>query len=192
MNALNPTTAPSATTAHPELPRLDGLTIGELQHRYAEVFGEPSRCRHRQHLVKRILWRVQALAEGDISERARRQAQALARDADLRLGPPRSRRGGDDAACGDGGTRPAPVVVNLALRSPGRNRWPRAGTVLRRMYKGAPVEVKVLSVTPQRFEYRGEEFKSLTAVARRVTGSHWNGMQFFGLSAPKVKEAATP
>ncbi|HVU63065.1 MAG TPA: DUF2924 domain-containing protein [Phycisphaerales bacterium] len=191
MNALNPTTAPSATTAHPELPRLDGLTIGELQHRYAEVFGEPSRCRHRQHLVKRILWRVQALAEGDISERARRQAQALARDADLRLGPPRSRRGGDDAAGGDVGARLAPVVT-LALDPPGRERLPRAGTVLRRMYKGEPVEVKVLSVTPQRFEYRGEEFKSLTAVTKRVTGSHWNGMQFFGLSAPKVKEAATP
>jgi hypothetical protein len=38
-------------------------------------------------LVKRIAWRMQALAEGDLSERARRRAAELANDADLRLSP---------------------------------------------------------------------------------------------------------
>jgi hypothetical protein len=41
-------------------------------------------------LIKRIAWRLQALAEGDLSERARQRAKELANDADLRLSPPKS------------------------------------------------------------------------------------------------------
>jgi len=55
-----------------ELAALRRMSVGELRLRYAEVFGEPTRSRHKQWLIKRILWRMQALAEGDLSERARR------------------------------------------------------------------------------------------------------------------------
>jgi len=53
------------------------------------VFGEATPCRHRQHLFRRIAWRLQALAEGDLSERARQRAGEIARDADLRMVAPR-------------------------------------------------------------------------------------------------------
>ena len=57
---------------------------------WAEVFGESARTSHKVWLIKRIVWRLQSLAEGDLSERARRRAAELANDADLRLYPPRS------------------------------------------------------------------------------------------------------
>lgn len=54
------------------------LSCGE---KYEEVFGEPTRAGNKDFLFKRIAWRIQSLAEGDLSERARRRADALARDA---------------------------------------------------------------------------------------------------------------
>ncbi len=67
---------------------LGRLTVPELKQRYAEVFGEPTRTNHKQYLVKRIVWRMQALREGGLSERARRRAVELADDAEIRLSAP--------------------------------------------------------------------------------------------------------
>src|SRR5262245_65936440 len=72
-----------------QLAALDEMTVAELRHRYAELFEEPTRVGHKAWLVKRIAWRLQSLAEGDLSERARRRADELAHDANLRLSPPK-------------------------------------------------------------------------------------------------------
>jgi hypothetical protein len=72
-----------------ERARLEGLTVGQLARVYEEIVGEPIRSRHKQYLIRRILWRVQAGAEGDLSERARRRAAELADDAEVRVTPPR-------------------------------------------------------------------------------------------------------
>ena len=71
-----------------ELATLRRLAVNELRARYAELFGEETSANNRDWLVKRIAWRLQALAEGDLSERARQRAAELANDADLRLSPP--------------------------------------------------------------------------------------------------------
>ena len=71
-----------------EAAALQRLTVPQLRERYAEVYHETTNAGNRAWLVKRILWRLQALAEGDLSERARQRAQELANDADLRLNPP--------------------------------------------------------------------------------------------------------
>jgi hypothetical protein len=72
-----------------EVALLQRLSIAQLRQRFAELFGEATAASNRTWLVKRIAERLQALAEGDLSERARRRAAELARDADLRLNPPR-------------------------------------------------------------------------------------------------------
>ncbi|MBE3038145.1 MAG: DUF2924 domain-containing protein [Chloroflexi bacterium] len=54
-----------------EVAAMGRMTVPELRARYAEVFGEECRSRHKQLLVKRIAWRLQALTGGDLSERAR-------------------------------------------------------------------------------------------------------------------------
>ena len=70
-----------------ELAALRKMSVGDLRSRYAEVFGETTNTRHKDWLVKRVIWRMQALAEGDLSERARARAAELANDADLRRRP---------------------------------------------------------------------------------------------------------
>ena len=75
-----------------EVAVMQGLSIGQLRDRYAEVYGEASRSRHKMHLIRKVAWRMQALAEGDLSERARHRAEELANDADIRVMPPKSER----------------------------------------------------------------------------------------------------
>lgn len=150
---------------------LNRMTVPQLRERYAEVFGEQARSSNKQHLVKRIAWRLQAIHEGDLSERARRRARALANDADLRIRPPAI-----PADAGDNGE-----VITSPFRVAPDDRLPMAGTLLKREYKGQTVQVRVL---PQGFEFDGEVFRSLSAVARKITGAHWNGYHFFGLPRP--------
>jgi hypothetical protein len=147
-----------------EVAALRGQTVAELRERYARVFGEPTRAGHRDWLIKRIAWRLQALAEGDLSERARRRAEELANDADLRLSPPKTPRAQ---------TKPLPA---LARRSD--PRLPPPGHVLVRLYKGRSLQVRVLS---RGFEFDGQMYPSLSAVAKAITGSHCNGHFFFRL-----------
>ena len=48
------------------------------------MFGEATNLRHKEWLIRRIAWRIPALAEGDPSQRARQRAAELANDADVR------------------------------------------------------------------------------------------------------------
>lgn len=61
-------------------------------------------------------------------------------------------------------------------------RLPVPGNVITRMYKGHEIIVKVLD---DGFEYRGRVYRSLTAIADEITGSHWSGYRFFGLPQRK-------
>jgi hypothetical protein len=151
-----------------EVAALRRLTVHGLRARYAEVFGEQTPAHNRAWLVRRIAWRLQALAEGDLSERARRRAAELANDADLRTSPPRVK----DAPAAPGRTHAA------AARFQDDGRLPPPGTVLTRPYKGETLQVLVL---PQGFEYEGTVYGSLSAVAKAITGSHCNGYLFFRL-----------
>jgi len=152
---------------------LPQMTSTELQGKYQELFGELPRSRHKAYLVKRIAWRLQAVAEGDLSERARRRAAELACEADLRLSAPATLNG-------QGLPPQAPP-----LRAGSRRHLPPLGTVMARPYGGQIVEVTVLA---RGFQYEGRVYRSLSAVAKAVTGKHWNGYHFFGLwkSSPKA------
>ena len=149
-----------------EVAAMRQLTVGELRTRFMELFGEPSRSRHKEHLVRRIAWRLQAQREGDLTERARRRAAELVREADLRLGEPRRAKA------------KAVVPTPARLHAPDK-RLPMPGTILVRQYAGQTLQVQVLE---RGFEYDGQIYNSLTAVAKRITGRHWNGYHFFGLS----------
>ena len=69
--------------------------------------------------------------------------------------------------------------------SDSRERRFSPGTVITRPYKGKTIAV---AVREDGFEYDGEIYRSLTAVAKAVTGSHWNGHHFF--FGPKSKRKA--
>jgi len=153
---------------------LERMTGTELRRRYAEVFGEESRSGNRQWLIRRIAWRMQALEEGDLPERARQLAMEIANDADLRIhAPPRAIAGSiSPGAANRSVTASAPA---------GRNAHPMPGAWLTREYKGRTIRVRVLL---RGFEYDGETYRSLSAIAKVVTGAHWNGNLFFGVGSP--------
>lgn len=157
---------------HDELDELHTLPVGKLRDRYETVFAEPARSNNRQWLVRRIAWRLQSQAEGRFTDRARRRAELLARDEDLRVRPPRDR----------GPSLGAELRTVSGRVVGGRDcRLPVPGSVLTRDYKGLEHRVLVLA---DGFEYRGITYRSLSAVAHAITGSHWNGYRFFGLEKP--------
>ena len=117
-----------------ELAAMERLMTGDLVERYAALTGHPVRTRHRAYLIRKIAWRLQADAEGDLSERARRRAAELADDADVRLMPPKR----DLDADLERATRTAPVAGD---RDP---RLPAPGAAITKRYKGRTLQVVVL------------------------------------------------
>ncbi len=85
----------TAMQTQKEVEALSRMTVGQLHQNYLDVFGEESRSNHKLFLFRRIAWRIQALAEGGLSERARRRALEIANDADLRIRAPRTMFGQD-------------------------------------------------------------------------------------------------
>jgi len=150
-----------------KLAALQDMTPRQLRERYAELYGEPSRSGNRQWLIRRCAWRIQALAEGGLSERAERRARQLARDQDLRIIPPKD-------------LKMAPLI-----RRTHDARLPMPGEQITRVYKGHQYVVDVLD---DGFAYDGKRYQSLSAVAHAITGGHWNGFKFFNREQPS-KEA---
>jgi hypothetical protein len=138
-----------------------------LKLRYRELFGEESRSSNHAHLFRRIAWRLQAEAEGDLSQRAHDRATELAADVDLRLRAPRK-------------FWRELAAVDAGQHQPERDpRLPEAGSTLERQFQGRSLSVTVLK---EGFEYDGKRFESLSAIASSVTGTRWNGFSFFGLN----------
>jgi hypothetical protein len=126
------------------------------------VFGQESRSNHKQFLLRRIAWRLQANAEGGLSERARLRAAALSEEADLRIRAPESF---------------LKALANPGGREPRDSRLPAPGQSLSREFRGQTVSMEVLKTG---FRCQERVYKSLSAVARHVTGVQRNGFSFFG------------
>ncbi|MGN6134498.1 MAG: DUF2924 domain-containing protein [Aureliella sp.] len=153
-----------------EVARLRHMPVSELRDRYHEVFGEDTSARNKQWLIKRIAWKVQANAEGDISERARRLAHQIARETDIRTSLPRVNRPA---------TTEALETATTTISLPADNRIPMPGATLVKTYKGRSIQVMV---RPNSFEFEGTHYKTLTAIARVVTRQkNINGFHFFRL-----------
>jgi hypothetical protein len=142
-----------------------------LQKAYGDVFGEPSRSSHKQYLFRRIAWQLQARVEGGLSAESLRRAAEIADDADLRLGGPKGFWSWPEQT--------KPKQQRPPAQSYRDGRLPQPGAVLIRRHQGRDVVVKVLEGG---FEYKSRHYRSLSAIAREVTGRRWNGLLFFGLT----------
>ncbi len=162
-------------TLKAEIEGLRRMTVGQLRAKHLELFGEECRSNHKDFLFKRIAWRMQAVAEGGLSERARQRAMELANDADLRIRAPK------DALANGDAVEPA-HAVEAAVDGGNDPRLPMPGTILTREYKGRIISVEVRE---NGFEFDGKIYKSLSSIARAVTGTRWNGFLFFGLAGGK-------
>jgi hypothetical protein len=156
-------------TVSESIEELGSSKISTLKKRYRELFGEESKSSNKQFLFRRIAFRLQANAEGDLSERARRRIGDIADDRDLRVRAPK-----EFVARPDFGS---PIIDRT--RPPKDYRLPEPGTVLTRRLGDRQIVVKVLA---EGFEYESRRYRSLSAIAREVTGTRWNGLLFFGLA----------
>ena len=157
-----------------QIAELDGLTVSQLQEKWEEVWQEPCRSRNKDNLRKRIAWRIQANAYGGLSQRALERAHELADETLLRVRSPKTPSG-----------KSGGETITHRFTPANDPRLPMPGAVITREYRGRKL---VVSVLDEGFEFDGQVFKSLSAIATAITGSHWNGMLFFGLK--KTKEAA--
>ena len=151
--------------------QLRSLNVVVLRRKYQELFGEESKTSNKQFLFRRIAWRLQANAEGGLSERARHRAAHIVDDSDLRTRAPKAFL-----------PPQAPVNVTCAVdrtQSQRDQRLPPPGTLLTRRVDDRQIVVKVLD---KGFEFEMRQYGSLSAIAREVTGTRWNGLLFFGLA----------
>ncbi len=174
-----------------EVRRMMKMTVPELRERYSAEFGEQTRSGNKDFLIKRISWRMQANAEGGLSERALKRAMEIASDADLRVRWPAGSGPATLATLADPrGAQVARAAFTPVSRGKAKAAAPMTGAIITRRYKDRRLAVKVLE---DGFEYEGTFYRSLSAVAKAVTGSHWNGNVFFGITAARrASKGATP
>jgi hypothetical protein len=153
-----------------EIARLRQMSVGELRAKYIELFGEESRSRNKDYLWKRLAYRVQQVAEDlALPQDARARAAELARGAELRV---------------RGLPHPEPAPRPPTPPRPRDPRLPPPGSTLTRAFKGTEHAV---TVREHDFVYDGQSFGSLSSIARKITGSSWNGFAFFRIGAKEAQ-----
>ncbi len=149
--------------------QLRTLNVIALQKKYQQTFGGESRSSNKQYLFRRIAWRLQANAEGGLSERACHRAVQIADEADLRTRAPKGFLSAQ-----------VPATSTTDPSQPQRDaRLPASGSLLTRRLNDRQIVVKVLA---EGFEFESRHYRSLSAIAREVTGTRWNGLLFLGLT----------
>jgi hypothetical protein len=134
-----------------QLAALPEKTPAELKQLWRELYDREPPSGNKPFLVKRLAYRIQELAYGGLSARAEAKLNVLIQEEDRRVRGLPSLRKGDR---------------------------PITGTRLIRQWQGVEHCVTVLD---DGFEYQGARYRSLSAIARAITGTRWNGPAFFGL-----------
>lgn len=132
---------------------LKTLPIPQLKQQWRDLFESEPPPYNRRFLEHRLAYRIQELAYGGLKPETVKRLRQLAEELD----------GGDP----------------LNRRRHHQDR-PIAGTRLIREWQGVEHCVTVRDID---FEYQGRPFTSLSAVARAITGTQWNGWTFFGLKS---------
>jgi len=134
-----------------QLAALKTAPIAALKQKWRDLFEREPPPYNRRFLEHRLAYRIQELAYGGLKPQSIERLRAIAQDLDG--GSPARRRRL---------TRDRPI----------------AGTRLIREFRGVE---HCVTVRDEDFEYQGRHYKSLSAIARAITGTRWNGLVFFGL-----------
>jgi len=134
-----------------QLAALKRMTVVELKAKWESLFGAPAPNNSRSYLELRLGYRIQELTLGGLSRETLRTLDLLADEIEGRIG-------------------------RKSIIADSRN--PVVGTRLIREWDGMEHTV---TVRKDGFDLQGQKFKSLSAAARAITGTQWNGYRFFGL-----------
>ena len=154
------------TSVVKQIADLQRMTLPELHDRWRQLMGgEPPRYR-REFVIRRLAYRLQELMHGGLSDAARDRMDRILDE-----------EGYDEIASQRRDPR----------RARTRRDTPVLGTRLIREWNGGSYEV---TVADGGYEFEGRLYRSLTAVTKVITGAHWNGRSFFGVSPRSRKEGA--
>ena len=140
----------------PVLARLAALKTTptpKLKEQWRQLFEGEPPAFNRRYLESRLAYRIQELAYGGLKPETVRRLEKLGEEM-------------------DGG--------RIDVRKRPANDRPISGTRLIRDYQGVE---HCVTVRDNDFEYQGRPYKSLSAIARAITGTQWNGVVFFGLKS---------
>ncbi len=143
-------------TTHDPIPArlaaLKAMPVAQLKEQWRELFGTEPPPYNRPFLESRLAYRIQELAYGGLKPETVRRLEQMGEELD----------GGD-------------VVKRRA-----KHDWkPIVGTRLVREWQGVEHVVTVLA---DGYEWQGRPYRSLSAIARAITGTRWNGWTFFGMA----------
>ncbi len=151
--------SPPATTI-PAIPKQDVLgrlvaladaSMADLKDQWRALFGAEPPPYSRKFLESRLAYRIQELAYGGLKPEIVKRLEALGEQIDGK---------------------------NITLRRIRQEQRPITGTRLLREWQGVE---HVVTVQRDGFEWQGRPYQSLSAIARAITGTRWNGWVFFGL-----------
>jgi hypothetical protein len=132
---------------------LKSMPTLELKKQWRQLFETEPPAFNRRYLESRLAYRIQELAYGGLKPETVRRLEKLGEEL-------------------DGGSK--------AKRQTRADSRPISGTRLIREYQGVE---HCVTVRDDDFEYQGRPYKSLSAIARAITGTQWNGVVFFGLKS---------
>lgn len=133
------------------LAALKDTPAADLKTQWRELFATAPPPFNRRYLESRLAYRIQELAYGGLKPETVRRLERLGEELD----------GGD--------RKKSRIRADL---------MPIAGTRLIREWQGSE---QVVTVTQDGFEWQGRPYRSISAIARAITGTRWNGWVFFGL-----------
>ena len=132
---------------------LKAMPTPELKLQWQKLFDAPPPPYNRRFLESRLAYRIQELAYGGLKPETVKRLEAMGQQL-------------------DGGS---PIIRRIRT-----DEKPIAGTRLIREYRGIQHTV---TVTANGFEWQGRPYQSLSAIARAITGTRWNGLVFFGIKS---------
>jgi hypothetical protein len=133
------------------LAALMSMALPDLKAEWRTLFGAEPPGHNRRYLESRLAYRIQELAYGGLKPETRKRLEALGEQFANR---------------------------NITSRRTRQSAMPIVGTRLIREYRGVEHTVTVLA---DGYEWQGRPYRSLSAIARAITGTRWNGPLFFGI-----------
>ncbi|MBX3316159.1 MAG: DUF2924 domain-containing protein [Phycisphaeraceae bacterium] len=168
-----------------DLSALPRMSIDDLRDLWKEHIGRSPPPVQKRLLIRELAWRVQERAHGGLDAETARLLKSAIRNARQSTPSPESSQ---------------PTGPSRRRQASSTARGPRVanelppGTRLVREWRGRTHEVTVIEArtggkTGRSFRYRDQTFKTLTEVARAITGIHWSGPRFFGLITSRKPES---
>lgn len=144
---------------------LPNLKHDELKAMYVALYGTEPPAYNRDLIIKRLAYRLQEIAYGGLSERVERRL--------------------DEVLVENGYDENAMPVGTSKRKTKVAKDHPVVGTVLLREWRGKHYQVTTLR---DGFEFEGRKYRSLSAIATAITGTHQSGVAFFGLKPVRRKK----